>query len=598
MHVKYVTPLLCAALLATGSAQPSQLEVAVKKAIAQFEPPRKPPSDALRGLRVGLDPAGEGPGATAQLDLLLAEFLYHYIIRAGGSPALSNADGRLPDAAGREARLTTLAQQPCHVWITIRHDGQQRLRLVCDQAGQSLAAALAAALREDGRLPVEVVGSNVVRSVVFEQPNRPPTCVVQLPAPACEPEAIDAEVRRACYRIAGGLFAGLVRYADGQRRWGQAEPQAPVPDCPTPDKRGRARRLAARIWPMGQPPIADQLDWFVARFAAESITDRSLTFFDIDPWVEDDTVILDGRTNCPRIVAGLAKTLRAAGVSPVRTSITPLPDRQRLYGDLLGVCRVPMVLTFDQPGGGALQTQLLYGEPVFLLDRVNEWYLLLAEDGYWGWAPCEAVTPTSAAVHAHYVNGPCVVLRRELVLDGQWLPRGALLPLAGAGAEEKPSGRARTFEVRLADGKTASVPVAAVGRRPGTARQTPRRVKAALDLLYTPYVFGGRSPLGLDCSGLITSLAAQDGQRPARDAWQQVLAGRLVATAWHRDNIRAGDQLYFINEYGKVFHTALAIDATHFVHASPPCVQIGSLDPDDRLYDRVLDKCFFVAKRP
>ncbi|MBU0641372.1 MAG: C40 family peptidase, partial [Planctomycetes bacterium] len=108
----------------------------------------------------------------------------------------------------------------------------------------------------------------------------------------------------------------------------------------------------------------------------------------------------------------------------------------------------------------------------------------------------------------------------------------------------------------------------------------------------------GRSSLGLDCSGLVTNVWTRTGEKPSRDAWQQALAGELVATSWHRAGIQAGDQVFFINESGKIYHTGVALDADHILHAAPPCVQIGSLDPQDRLHDKRLDLDFFMAKRP
>jgi cell wall-associated NlpC family hydrolase len=124
------------------------------------------------------------------------------------------------------------------------------------------------------------------------------------------------------------------------------------------------------------------------------------------------------------------------------------------------------------------------------------------------------------------------------------------------------------------------------------------RACAALDLLHTPYVFGGRSPFGLDCSGLITNVCQQEDIPIARDAAQQVLAGRLVATPGYRDAMRAGDRVYFINERGKVFHAGIALSSSYFVHCAPPGVQISSLEPGDRLYSEHWQRSFFAAKRP
>ena len=125
-----------------------------------------------------------------------------------------------------------------------------------------------------------------------------------------------------------------------------------------------------------------------------------------------------------------------------------------------------------------------------------------------------------------------------------------------------------------------------------------RRVQAALDLLRTPYVFGGRSPSGLDCSGLVTNVAARCGAGIARDANQQAAAGLLTATAWAREGMRAGDQVFFIDASGKIYHTGIALNSTHILHAAPPAVQIGTFVRGDRLYDARIDRDFFIAKRP
>jgi cell wall-associated NlpC family hydrolase len=125
-----------------------------------------------------------------------------------------------------------------------------------------------------------------------------------------------------------------------------------------------------------------------------------------------------------------------------------------------------------------------------------------------------------------------------------------------------------------------------------------RVAQNALSLLYTPYLFGGRSPQGLDCSGLTGVAYAGEGLILPRDAFQQILPGQLVATAWHIDSLEAGDLLFFIDATGRVIHTGVSIGGSRFVHASPPMVRINSLDPADPLYSRTWHEAFCFAKRP
>ena len=90
------------------------------------------------------------------------------------------------------------------------------------------------------------------------------------------------------------------------------------------------------------------------------------------------------------------------------------------------------------------------------------------------------------------------------------------------------------------------------------------KLQKALSFLHLPYVFGAVSSIGLDCSGLVRNVHAQMGKPVSRDAFQQFLPGKLVATRWYRDDIKPGDLLYFINGTGKIFHVGVCSDEQAF----------------------------------
>jgi cell wall-associated NlpC family hydrolase len=348
--------------------------------------------------------------------------------------------------------------------------------------------------------------------------------------------------------------------------------------------------MARSIWPEGRLPD-ERLDWFCQRFAQSALTNHTLVYFDVSAQREADVVALHGCTNAPPVAVGLRHALRTVGIPNTRNEVRPLPNRDRLGEHLFGVCRASTALTYSQPSpGSGLQTQLLFGEPLFLLDRDDEYYLLHAGDGYWGWVPQAAVQAMTAEQFDAYLRHPQAAVLEDIEGPQVRIPRGASLPLVQTTDTER--------TLLLPDGSTLGAPAAATALGNTAQQQAAARVRAGLDLLYVPYVFGGRSPLGLDCSGLMSNVYARAGDRPPRDAWQQALAGRLVATAWHRAGIQGGDQLFFINETGKIYHTGIALDAVHVLHSAPPCVQIGSLDPQDPLYDLELNRNFLLAKRP
>lgn len=588
-------PAMLLAPLAAHAAPP--LADLVRAAIAGFAPLEPGPRDALRGSVVGID-AAPVPVADARqrlcddLGLLTAAHLYHFVRQAGGMPVLLRADraGDADPAAALEWRTLLLARARCDILLTLRFETSGQPGVLHPAGGEppSPSARLAEALAAALDLAPAAGGE---RPAGLPPTGAPAACTeLRLACPAGA-ASVTPELRRHCLTVARQLCMGLARFHASPPGAAPAPAEPPgVPDTPSSDRRGNLERAARGIWPEGPLPPA-RLDWFCRRFARECLTNRSLVFFDVTAAVEGDEVVLSGRTSVPAVVGGLERALRSVGVQHIRSAVVALPDRARLGPHVGGACCATTALTYDRPDPTAgVQTQLLLGECVWLLDRVDGWYLLHGGDGYWGWVRQAAIAPMDAAQFAAYRARPAGVVMVDVDAPEARVPRSAVLPV--------PEVRDDACVLQLPDGTLLEVPRDAVRVDAGAAARAEARVRAALDLLYAPYVFGGRGPLGLDCSGLAHHAATRLGEVPARDAWQQALAGRLVATGWHRDGLEPGDQLFFINETGKVYHTGIALDALHFVHSAPPCVQIASFDPASPLYDAVLDRDLLLAKRP
>jgi len=114
------------------------------------------------------------------------------------------------------------------------------------------------------------------------------------------------------------------------------------------------------------------------------------------------------------------------------------------------------------------------------------------------------------------------------------------------------------------------------------AAPRPRRgIEAVLDtarrLLGVPYLFGGTTPLGIDCSGFVQLVYRLNGVQLLRDSRIQFTDPRLVPVG--RDALQAGDLIFFGRE--RVTHVGLCLGAPEFIHATSwrvPAVQISSLE--------------------
>ena len=213
-------------------------------------------------------------------------------------------------------------------------------------------------------------------------------------------------------------------------------------------------------------------------------------------------------------------------------------------------------------------------------DRYRGWVSLGALFTYAGGAPRYAATGQVAEVTSLMANvyrDPDVTTARPRA----HAPLGVRLEVA-AGAALPPGASAdRWLAVRLPSGETAYVQRgdvrvvdAAASRAPGTGADI---VATARRFLGAPYLWGGMSPLGVDCSGLVSRAYAANGIDLLRDADIQFSDPRAIAV--EKADLQPGDLVFFGAR--KITHVGVYAGEGRFVHATThlqPVVQESALD--------------------
>jgi hypothetical protein len=204
-------------------------------------------------------------------------------------------------------------------------------------------------------------------------------------------------------------------------------------------------------------------------------------------------------------------------------------------------------------------TQLVMGETAAITGESGEWRRARTRfDGYDGW------------VHRGYVVETTEEGVEAWEREAEGWSLGAVVQL-GARQLRLPL-RARVVlddqGVRLPDGRRGRLRVGAVLPRAeavAAARARAAEQWAIDNFGGTPYLWGGVTPAGVDCSGLVQTTFAARGISLPRDSSQQVHCGAGIAT----EAVRPGDLLFFRGEASdRITHVALAGDGDTLVHSS------------------------------
>lgn len=203
-----------------------------------------------------------------------------------------------------------------------------------------------------------------------------------------------------------------------------------------------------------------------------------------------------------------------------------------------------------------LVTELLFGEAYEVLDQSGNWLLVRCEhDGYECWIDTKLAGEDEHSTYKWMRNtshdARLITTEHEVIR----LPFGCMIP--------QPANwvwRGRAFQLVPAQKDLSEL----------------REI--ASSFLYAPYRWGGRSALGIDCSGFVQNVFLALGIPLKRDAWQQAEQGELISFV---EEVRDGDLAFFENADGRISHVGIALRESEsdlrIIHASG-YVRIDVLD--------------------
>lgn len=344
----------------------------------------------------------------------------------------------------------------------------------------------------------------------------------------------------------------------------------------------------------------------IAEVQQQYAPDKRVALFDVEAKEENGKYVLAGESNMPEAVDDLKKKLEEENIEYV-DSIQVLPGKDLEKSN--GLINISVANLRGNPAHSAeLVTQATLGMPVKVFKKKNDsWYYIQTPDGYLAWVDYGGIESKTQEEMADWKSKDKVIYLNpygrsyvkadkdsEVVSD---LVAGDILELV--------SDQNAFYEVKYPDGRKAFVEK--LDAKPykewlSSLDQTGEDLVAtSKKLMGLPYLWGGTSPKGVDCSGFTKTVYFLNGMVIPRDASQQVHTGVVVDSTKHFENLVPGDLLFFGKKATdstkeRVIHVGMWIGNDQFIHSMGK-VHISTMDTTSADFDEYNYNRYLRSKR-
>ena len=235
---------------------------------------------------------------------------------------------------------------------------------------------------------------------------------------------------------------------------------------------------------------------------------------------------------------------------------------------MYAIIRLPLVPLRDSDNERSeLLSQLLFGECIEIIETRDHWlFVRNLSDNYRGWVDRKMVQILTVSEEErisntpkYYVRIPILVCNETTSNEKMFLPGGSILQqdsndLITIDNDSYSMNPSELYQNEIATGAKIT--------------------ETAFQYLNAPYLWGGKSIFGIDCSGLVQVVYSMVGIQLLRDASDQVESGEVIDFL---SETKAGDLAFFENPDGRIVHVGILLNSHQIIHSSG-WVKIETID--------------------
>jgi cell wall-associated NlpC family hydrolase len=314
------------------------------------------------------------------------------------------------------------------------------------------------------------------------------------------------------------------------------------------------------------------------------VPDKREGIFDASLYSSGNDLILKGETDVKEARRDVTDFLKSRGVIFI-DSLALLPD-SALVKEQWGLvnvsnCNIRSATSYS----AEITSQALMGTPVRILKKEAGWFLIQTPDRYIGWTDSDIIVTMNNEDYSAWKSSPRIFFTDKTGDIYKDTGKRKVISDVVGGCILKTGGRKNgDYAVTLPDGRTGLIPenkaILLDELTVSKYLKAENLVSTAESLTGIPYLWGGTSVKGLDCSGFTKTVYYLNGIILARDASLQFRHGTEINKTAGIDSFKAGDLLFFGSVRDgkpKPTHVAMYIGDTEYINSSG-MVRVNSLD--------------------